>query len=114
MVGALENLTNPALLFFILGILAVNFKSDLKIPDNSSKFIAIYLLLSIGFKGGNELAHSHISSEIFGCMLLGFLLSSLVPLNAFFILKNKVGIKNAGAFGVLFKLALIMKLESTG
>jgi hypothetical protein len=47
----LDNLTNPALLFFVLGILAVRLKSDLAIPENSSKFISLYLLFSIGFKG---------------------------------------------------------------
>ena len=45
----LENLTNPALLFFVLGILSTVVKSDLKVPANSSKFISLYLLLSIGF-----------------------------------------------------------------
>jgi hypothetical protein len=53
----LDNLTNPALLFFLLGIIAVQLKSDLEIPPNSSKFISLYLLFSIGFKGGQELAH---------------------------------------------------------
>jgi hypothetical protein len=42
----LENLTNPALLFFILGVLAVYLRSDLEIPYNSSKFISLYLLFS--------------------------------------------------------------------
>ena len=52
------------LLFFLLGILAVRLKSDLAIPENSSKFISLYLLFSIGFKGGQELAHSSFSMEI--------------------------------------------------
>ena len=39
----IENLTNPALLFFVLGIIAVYVKSDLEIPANSSKFISLYL-----------------------------------------------------------------------
>ena len=60
----LDNLTNPALLFFLLGIIAVRLKSDLAIPENSSKFISLYLLFSIGFKGGQELAHSSFSMEI--------------------------------------------------
>ena len=42
----LEKLTNPALLFFILGVLAVYLRSDLEIPYNSSKFISLYLLFS--------------------------------------------------------------------
>ena len=53
----IENVTSPALLFFILGIIAVKIKSDLEIPQNSSKFISLYLLLSIGFKGGQELSY---------------------------------------------------------
>jgi hypothetical protein len=42
-----ENLTNPALLFFLLGIISVRLKSDLEIPPNSSKFISLYILFSI-------------------------------------------------------------------
>lgn len=60
----IDNLTNSALLFFFLGLVAVNIKSDLRIPENSSKFISLYLLLAIGFKGGQELAHSVINLEI--------------------------------------------------
>lgn len=92
-----ENLTNPALLFFLLGILAVRFKSDSKIPETSSKFISIYLLLSIGFKGGQELSHSGMSLEIISSMGLGVFLATAIPLFSFFLLKNNLGIENAGA-----------------
>lgn len=102
MTGLVENLTNPALLFFILGILASQLKNDLKIPENSSKFISIYLLLSIGFKGGNELSHNTVDSEILGSLFLGFALASLIPVMAFFILKRKVNIKNAGAIAASY------------
>jgi hypothetical protein len=57
----IQNLTNPALLFFALGLFAVWVKSDLAIPKNSSKFISLYLLFSIGFKGGQELSHEVLS-----------------------------------------------------
>ncbi len=97
-----ENVTNPALLFFILGILAVQFKNDLKIPENSSKFISIYLLLSIGFKGGNELSHNVMDYTILGSLSLGLFLASIVPVVAFFILKQKVNIKNAGAIAAAY------------
>jgi len=75
-----DNLTNPALLFFVLGILAVRFKSDLSIPENSSKFISLYLLFSIGFKGGQELAHSELGWELVGILLFGVLLAVAIPL----------------------------------
>lgn len=102
MTSLLENLTNPALLFFILGILAVQFKNDLRIPENSAKFISIYLLFSIGFKGGNELSHSHFNQETLGGMLLGISLAGLIPLMAFFILRSKVSTKNAGAIAAAY------------
>lgn len=93
----LENLTNPALLFFVLGILAVMLRSDLEIPANSSKFISMYLLFCIGFKGGQELAHSKMNDEIFWCLAAGLTLSVLIPLYTFFILKTKLSIEDSGA-----------------
>ena len=100
--GILENLTNPALLFFLLGILAVQFKNDLRIPESSSKFISIYLLLCIGFKGGNELSHNSFNAETFGSLLLGFALAILIPIIAFFILRLKINLKNAGAIAASY------------
>lgn len=97
-----ENLTNPALLFFILGIVAVTLKSDLQIPENSSKFISLYLLFSIGFKGGQELSHEPITSEIGWSMLFGIAISILIPLYTFFILKRKLNVFNAGAIAAAY------------
>ncbi len=97
-----ENLSNPALLFFFLGALAVQFKSDLEIPKNSSRFISLYLLLSIGFKGGQELAHSSFSAEIVWSLVFGILLAFSIPLYCFFILKRKFSISNAGAIAASY------------
>lgn len=100
--GLTDNITSPALLFFLLGIIAVQLKSDLKIPENSSKFISIYLLLSIGFKGGQELSHSHLNPEILWSMVLGVGLASIIPVCSFFILKRKLSIENAGAIAASY------------
>lgn len=98
----IDNLTSPALLFFILGFLAVRLKSDLEIPKNSSKFISLYLLFSIGFNGGRELAHSHFTMEIVWSILFGVMSSVLIPLYTFFILKRKLSIDNAGAIAAAY------------
>jgi len=98
----IDNLTNPALLFFFLGIIAVQLKSDLKIPENSSKFISLYLLLSIGFKGGQELAHSEFTMEIVWSLLFGILLALLVPVYTYYILRKKFSIENAGAIAASY------------
>lgn len=97
-----DNLTNPALLFFILGIIAVRLKSDLEIPANSSKFISLYLLFSIGFKGGQELAHSEFDLVIIWSVLFGIVIASLIPIYSFFIIKKKVGVENAGAIAAAY------------
>lgn len=97
-----ENLTNPALLFFILGILSVTIKSDLSIPENSAKFISIYLLFAIGFKGGHELAHSEFSMEILNTFIYAFLAALLVPIYVFFLLKKKYSISNAAAIAASY------------
>jgi len=98
----LENLTNPALLFFALGILAVKLKSDLEIPSTTSKFISLYLLFSIGFKGGQELSHSELSTEILLIILFAILAAILIPVYVFLISKRKLGVENAGAIAASY------------
>jgi hypothetical protein len=93
----IDNLTNPALLFFVLGLVAVYVKSDLEIPANSSKFISIYLLFAIGFKGGQELSREEFTFEIGWSMLFGIFISLAIPLYTFFILKRKLNVFDAGA-----------------
>ena len=72
------------------------------IPESSAKFISIYLLLSIGFKGGQELAHSGINLEIALSIMLGIFLALVVPFYAFFFLKRKLSIENAGAIAASY------------
>lgn len=98
----IENLTNPALLFFVLGIIAVYLKSDLEIPPNSSKFISLYLLFSIGFKGGQELSREVFTSEIIWSMLFGICIAMLIPVYTFFILKRKLNIFDSGAIAAAY------------
>ncbi len=98
----IENLTNPALLFFVLGIIAVYLKSDLEIPENSSKFISIYLLFAIGFKGGQELSHEVFTNEIIWSMLFGIGISAIIPLYTFFILKRSLNIFDSGAIAAAY------------
>jgi len=98
----INNLTNPSLLFFILGVLAVKLKSDLEIPPTSAKFIALYLMISIGFKGGQELSHSEFTSGIFWALAFGVLLSASIPFYTFFILKRKLGVPNAAAIAAAY------------
>jgi hypothetical protein len=98
----IDNLTSPALLFFLLGIIAVQVKSDLEIPASSSKFISLYLLFAIGFKGGQELAHSSFNMDIIWAVVFGISIAMIVPVYSFFILKKKLGVSNAGAIAAAY------------
>ncbi|MEY4477938.1 MAG: hypothetical protein RL276_243 [Bacteroidota bacterium] len=98
----LENFTSPALLFFLLGIAAALIRSDLELPPTSSKFISIYLLLSIGFRGGQELAHETLrpdSTAVFGLALAS---SMLVPVYVFWLARRSLGVANAGAVAAAY------------
>ncbi|CAN5515558.1 sodium-dependent bicarbonate transport family permease [soil metagenome] len=97
-----SNLTNPTLLFFLLGIFAILVKSDLEIPPSSSKFISLYLLFAIGFKGGQELSHSPFSLAILYSLIFGVLISALIPLYIFFILKRRMNVSDAGAVAAAY------------
>ncbi|MFN7274383.1 MAG: sodium-dependent bicarbonate transport family permease [Bacteroidota bacterium] len=97
-----DNLSNPALLFFLLGIFSVNIKSDLEIPANTSRFIALYLLFSIGFTGGQELAHETFTAEVWKSIALGLLLSFLIPVYAYFILRRSFSVYDSAAIAATY------------
>ncbi len=98
----ISNLTNPTLLFFLLGVIAALIKSDLEIPVQSSKFISLYLLFSIGFKGGMELAHGGIDKEVAITLGLSIFFAVTVPIYSYFILRRKLDVYNAGAIAATY------------
>lgn len=98
----LQNMLNPPVLFFFLGMLAVFFKSELAIPQPLPKLFSLYLLIAIGLHGGYELSHSGLSLYIFEALLLAVFMSILVPIYSFFILKTKIDTYNAIAIAATF------------
>lgn len=85
---ATGNLLQPAVLFFVLGILAGFAKSDLSIPEGVVKTMALYLMLCIGFRGGVEAAHAGFSSGFLASAAVAVLLSIGLPVVAFGLLKG--------------------------
>jgi hypothetical protein len=53
-----KNILSPSILFFILGIIGGILKSDLSIPESISRYLSIYLMMAIGFKGGVSIANA--------------------------------------------------------
>lgn len=109
------NLTNPTLLFFLLGIIAKLVKSDLEVPPTSAKFISLYLLFAIGFKGGQELAHNTIDGTIIASLAFGVLIAAVIPFYVFFLLKGRLGVQNAGAVAAAYgSVSAVTFVAATG
>jgi hypothetical protein len=98
----LFNILNPPVLFFFLGMLAIFFKSDLEIPHPLPKLFSLYLLLSIGFKGGYELSESGMNTQIAITLIAAIFMACLVPVYTFFILKIKLDSYNAAAIAATY------------
>jgi hypothetical protein len=86
--AAHANLLTPAILFFALGLLAGWARSDLSIPEQVAKTLALYLMLCIGFKGGVEARASGLSGELVAAGGLGVILSFGAPFAAYAVLRT--------------------------
>lgn len=74
-------------LFFILGLLAALARSDLAVPDAVARLLSLYLLMSIGFRGGAEVAHNGVTAQLASALAAGALLSFALPFIAYGVLR---------------------------
>lgn len=83
-----QNLLTPAVLFFALGIIAGFFKSDLEIPDSISRYLSIYLMMAIGFKGGVAIAATpDVNAQVLGAVAAGVVFGFLQPFLGYALLR---------------------------
>lgn len=73
-------LLDPALLFFVLGLLAGVLRSNLEVPAPLSRFLSLYLLMALGLKGGFALHQTGLSTTVVAGLGCAVLLALLVPL----------------------------------
>jgi len=97
-----NSLLDPPILFFIVGLLAVAARSNLRVPMPITKFLSLYLLMAIGFKGGVSLNKSGFSTEAFLTLGAGIFLSLILCIISFLLLSKKFGNKNAAAIGATY------------
>lgn len=90
------------ILFFVLGVFASWIGSDLEIPDPISKFLSIFLLLSLGLKGGHEVRMADQLTGFLPALSLGLASCIAIPLTLFFLLKNRMGIVDASALSASY------------
>lgn len=90
------------ILFFILGVVAAWVKSDFELPDSISYFLSIFLLLSLGLKGGHEVRTAEDLSGFGLTLSLGLASCILIPTYLFFWLKKKIGEPNAASIAACY------------
>lgn len=97
---AAENLLSPIILFFVLGFAAAYAKSDLTVPEAVAKAMSLYLLFAIGFKGGASVASHGVDTTLILSLVAGVVLSFLLPLIAFALLRVMSGLDVTNAAAV--------------
>lgn len=85
-----HNLFKPLLLFFYAGFLIPILRVKFEFPKVIYQGLTIYLLLAIGWHGGEELASLKRAEfgHAFGFMLIGFCTNFIVGILAYVILRN--------------------------
>src|SRR5512143_3165528 len=97
---AVQNLLSPAVLFFGLGLGASLGRSDLSVPEAIARFLALYLLISIGFRGGAEVAHQGLTLRLVATLVAGVVLSGGMPFLAYAALRYVTGLDHINAASV--------------
>jgi hypothetical protein len=98
----MQNLLDPAILFFVFGILAGTVKSNLEIPPAISRFLSLYLLMALGLKGGFALAHSGLTLQVGAGLGAAIALAVVIPLIGYQILKRFLSGFDAAAIAATY------------
>ena len=98
----MQNLLDPAILFFVFGVLAGAIRSNLEIPAAISRFLSLYLLMALGLKGGFALSHSGLNAEVAASLGAAILLAILIPIVGYLLLRKIVSGFDAAAIAATY------------
>jgi hypothetical protein len=98
----MNNLLDPAILFFAFGLFAGLIRSNLEIPPQIAKFLSLYLLMALGLKGGFALAESGLTTSVASSLLAAMLMAFLVPVLGYTLLKRHVPAFDAAAIAASY------------
>ena len=98
----MQSFLDPAILFFVFGMVAGLLKSNLEIPAPISRFLSLYLLMALGLKGGFALADSGLTSEVAVSLGAALLLATVVPLMGYALLRRFLNGYDAAAIAATY------------
>lgn len=96
------SLLDPAILFFVFGVLAGLARSNLEIPPAISRFLSLYLLMALGLKGGFALAQSGLTSDVAWGLGSAVLLAIVVPFGGYLVLRRMLNRFDAAAVAATY------------
>ena len=100
--NALNNLLDPAVLFFVFGVTAGLLRSNLEVPPQIARFLSLYLLMSVGLKGGFSLAHAGFGPQVVASLGAAMALSLLVPALGYVLLRRLLSRFDAAAVAATY------------
>lgn len=94
-----HNLFKPLLLFFYMGFLIPILKVPFEFPKAVYQGLTLYLLVAIGWHGGEELASLSLAEfgQALGFMAIGFVTNLVIGVTAYFILRRTTRLRNVDA-----------------
>lgn len=98
----IKSLTDPAVLFFFLGLVIGLIRSNLEIPPPIAKFLSLYLLMALGFKGGQALSDTGFSGDALRVVGAALLLAMVIPAVWFVVLRQRVNSFDAAAIAATY------------
>ncbi len=98
----MQNLIDPAILFFVFGVLAGALRSNLEIPKSIAKFLSLYLLMALGLKGGFALAQSGFTADVALSLGAAIFMAFLVPVLGYAFLRSFVSRFDAAAVAAAY------------
>ncbi|MFM7981730.1 MAG: sodium-dependent bicarbonate transport family permease, partial [Candidatus Fonsibacter sp.] len=104
----MQNILDPAILFFIFGVFAGAVRSNLEIPPAITKFLSLYLLMALGLKGGFALQKSGLTIDIAKTLSIAVLLAVIIPILGYFFLRKKLNSYDAAAMALMESPAIIL------
>jgi hypothetical protein len=98
----MQSFLDPAILFFMFGILAGAVKSNLEIPAPISRFLSLYLLMALGLKGGFALNKSGLTVEVATSLGCALALAVIVPAIGYALLRRFLNGFDAAAIAATY------------